>query len=171
MVVLIPQQIQADDEDESSAVVILTVNVVSEPWIFTCSAIGMGTTKATLRGWLADLGTATSAAVSFSWDMVSHAGDPTTYPNWTVPQVMTKTGLFKTRIEGLIPGITYYFRAKAVGDAESYGQELYFRTHPGYNCHSWWWWKHWHSHWKWRKNNLSVNEYQSKVVSSNNVIH
>ena len=133
--VLSPQEIQAD---EGSAEVTLTVNIVEKPVVFTLDAIGVGTNKATLRGWLADLGTAPSVLVSFGWDNESHAGDATAYPNWTVPQVKTRTGFFKTRIEGLTPGTTYYFRAKAEGDVIIYGQELSFRTHPGW--HWWWYW-------------------------------
>ena len=146
MVVLSPHEIQAD---EGSANVTLTVNIVSGPIIFTCSAIGVGTTKATLHGWLADLGTDPSILVSFGWDTVSNAGDPTAYANWTVPQVKTRTGFFHTRIEGLTPGTTYYFRAKAVGDTTEYGQELCFRTHPGYYWNWWWWgWWNWPFPWK-----------------------
>ena len=138
--VLSPQEIQAD---EGSAEVTLTVNIVSGPTVFTCSAIGVGTTKATLRGWLADLGTAPSVLVSFGWDTESHAGDSDGYANWTVPQVKTRTGFFKTRIEGLTPGTTYYFRAKAVGDVIIYGQELSFQTQPGWNW-LWYWLSYWY---------------------------
>lgn len=139
IVVLSPQEIQAD---EGSAEVTLTVNIVSGPTVFTRSAIGVGTNKATLRGWLADLGTAPSVLVSFGWDTESHAGDATAYPKWTVPQVKTRTGFFQIRIEGLTPGTNYYFRAKAEGDATVYGQELSFRTHPGWHWN--WWWYLWY---------------------------
>jgi hypothetical protein len=139
---LLPAHIYADGDSVS---VDLSVNVVSGPVVYTLNAIGVGTTKATLCGWLADLGTDPSVLVSFGWDNVSHAGDPAAYSNWTVPQVKTKAGFFKIRIEGLTPGTTYYFRAKAVGDTTVYGREFSFRTHPG--CFWWWgWW--WYFHWR-----------------------
>ena len=131
--------------DEDSASVNLKVNVVSGPTVFTRGAIGVGTTKATLRGWLADLGTDTSVLVSFGWDTVSHAGDPTAYSNWTVPKVKTRTGFLKTRIGGLTPGTTYYFRARAVGDITVHGEEFSLRTHPEWHCWCNWW--RWYFHW------------------------
>ena len=141
--VLSPNNIQADEDSVS---VTLTVNVISEPVVYTCYAIGVGTTKATLRGYLADLGTPSSVQVSFGWDTVSHADDPTAYTNWTVPQVKTESGSFKTRIQGLSPSNTYYFRAKAVGDTAVYGLEYMFITHPHWH----WWWGWWEfSHWNW----------------------
>ena len=90
--------LQGLNADEDTASVDLKVNVVEGPTVFTRSAIGVGITKATLRGWLADLGTDPSVLVSFGWDTVSHAGDPLAYSHWTVPQVKTRTGFFKTRI-------------------------------------------------------------------------
>lgn len=143
MVVLSPNNIQAD---EDSVTVTLTVNVISEPVVYTCCAIGIGTKKATLRGYLADLGTASSVQVSFGWDTVSHAADPSGYDNWTVPQVKTAPGPFRTRIHGLSPRTTYYFRAKAVGDTTVYGTEYMLITHPRW--HWWWgWWEFFHGKW------------------------
>ncbi len=139
MAALSPNYIKAD---EDSASVTLTVNVVSDPVVYTLSVIGVGTTTATLRGWLADLGTASSVQVSFGWDTVSHAGDPVAYANWTAPQVKKKRGFFQTRIYGLSPCTTYYFRAVAVGDTTVYGAEYCFRTHTVW--HSWWGWWYWY---------------------------
>jgi hypothetical protein len=141
-VVLSPDIIQAD---ESTAEVTLTVNIVSDPVVYTWCASGVGMTQATLRGWLADLGTASSVQVSFGWDTVSHAVDPTAYACWTAPQVKTGPGYFKTHLLGLSPCTTYYFRAKAVGDTTVYGAECRFTTRPG-----WLWWWMWWMYFRWK---------------------
>jgi hypothetical protein len=141
MVVSIPAYVSADDD---TAIVNLTVNVVSPPVVFTLYPIGIGTTKATLLGWLADTGTGSSVQVKFGWDTVSHAGDPSGYANWTVPQLMTKPGCFNKRIYSLEKHTFYYFRAVAVGDTTAYGGEYAFATHPRWS--DWWftWWSWFH---------------------------
>jgi hypothetical protein len=132
---LLPAYVSADDD---TAVVNLTVNVVAEPVIYTLYPIGVGATKATLLGWLADTGTASSVQVKFGWDTVSHAGDPSGYTSWTTPGVMTEPGFFNKRISGLKKNTVYYFRAVALGDTTVCGAEYVFITHPKWN---YWWFK------------------------------
>ena len=123
--------------DEGTANVNLEVNIVSPPSVITWKAIGVGTRKATLYGILASMGSASSVTVSFGWDIVSHADDPTAYSQWTSPQVMTHSRAFMTRIDNLMPFTKYYYRAKAEYDGiTSYGYEHSFTTHPG----GFWWW-------------------------------
>jgi hypothetical protein len=129
--------------DESSSEVDLHVTVVGPPLVITCPANGVGTTKATLNGYLSGTGTATLVKVSFGWDTVSKAGDPEAYAHWTHPQIKCWPGKFKERIDFLKPGITYYFRAKAEGDSISYGEELSLTTHP----HAYWWNHTWRDRW------------------------
>jgi hypothetical protein len=116
------------------------------PWVLTSWPVGISPQGATLGGWLMNLGSASSVTVYFGWDTVSHAGNPSAYPNWTVPQVKNWPGPFSTPVSGLTPGKVYYFRAKAVGDVTSYGQELSFMT-PLYNYWPWWWYWYWPPHW------------------------
>jgi hypothetical protein len=95
------------------------------PTVSTSAATGVGTTVATLNGNLSNLGTATSVAVSFEWGTT--LGGP--YPNETTGQVRTSTGTFSDNLTYLNPGITYYFKAKAVGvHGTSYGAEKSFKT-------------------------------------------
>ena len=68
--------------EEATATINLEANIVSPPKVITVDSIGVGTTKATLRGKLVNLGTASSVDVSFGWDTVSHAGNLDGYPNW-----------------------------------------------------------------------------------------
>ena len=121
--------------DGGAANVTLKANIVSPPSVITDEARGVGTTRATMSGNLTSLGTASSVAVSFGWDIEPRAEDA--YTNWTPPEVMTYTGEFSYRVIDLIPGTTYYFRAKAEGDVTSYGEEMSFTTTPRGR---WWRW-------------------------------
>lgn len=129
--------------DESSSEVDLHVTVIGPPVVITCPANGIGTTKATLNGYLTGTGIASMVMVSFGWDTVSHADDPEAYAHWTYPQMKRWSGKFKKRLDYLWPGTTYYFRAKAAGDSVSYGKELSFTTQP----HGYWWYYSWRDHW------------------------
>lgn len=129
--------------DESSSEVDLHVTVVGPPVVITCPANGIGTTKATLNGYLTGMGTASKVTVSFGWDTVSNADNPESYSHWTYPQVKRWPGKFKVRIDNLKSGTTYYFRAKAVGDSISYGEELSFTTSP----HGYQWYHGWRDRW------------------------
>jgi len=94
------------------------------PKATTGAATDIATTSATLNGTLDDLGTASSVIVSFEWGTT--ASGP--YPNRTLNQTMTGTGIFSDNLTGLGPGTTCYYRAKAVGEATGYGNEKSFTT-------------------------------------------
>ena len=94
------------------------------PVATTSAASSVTGSTAVLNGNLTDLGTAESAVVSFQWGTVSGS-----YTNETTTQTLsTIPSTFNASISGLSQGVTYYFRAKAVGDATGYGDELSFST-------------------------------------------
>jgi len=93
------------------------------PTVFTGDATGLGTTSASLNGNLISMGTAGSVTVSFVWGTTSGS-----YPNQTAGQAMTGTGSFYCHLGGLTLGTTYYYKAKAVGDGTSYGDEKSLTT-------------------------------------------
>ena len=94
------------------------------PVVTTSAASSITGSSAVLNASLTDLGTAESAVVSFQWGTVSgsYANETTTQTLSTIPST------FNASISGLSKGVTYYFRAKAVGDATGYGEELSFTT-------------------------------------------
>jgi len=92
------------------------------PTVTTNAASAVSTTSATLNGNLGSLGTAASVQVSFQW------GTTTGYGNETTPQPKGSVGTFSANLTTLTPGTTYHFRAKAVGDGTSYGNDLTFTT-------------------------------------------
>jgi hypothetical protein len=92
------------------------------PTVTTNAATDIGTTSATLNGYLDDMGTATSVQVSFQW------GKTTGYGNETTAQTMSSTGPFSASLSTLAPDTTYHFRAKAVGDSTAYGDDMTFTT-------------------------------------------
>ena len=92
------------------------------PSVTTNDASGVTSDSAVLNGTLTGLGTDTSVDVSFEWGLT--AG----YGNETSPQAMPATGDFNALISGLDPGIIYYFRAKAVGDSTTYGDDMALTT-------------------------------------------
>lgn len=94
------------------------------PLVTTNDATDVTTTLATLNGTLDDLGLASSVEVYFEW------GTTTAYGSETPVQTMDTTGPFNADLTGLAPGTTYHFKAKAVGDGISYGQDSTFTTKP-----------------------------------------
>jgi len=99
----------------------LTV-LATAPSLVTSAATSVTTSRATLRGNLANFGTALSADVSFEW------GRTTAYGNETTAQAMTSTGSFNFSLTGLSDGTTYHFRAVAVGHGTDYGADRTFTT-------------------------------------------
>ena len=91
--------------------------------VTTNAATGIGTTTATLNGYLT-LGDAPSANVSFEW------GTSANYGTETAVQTMDATGPFTASLPGLSPSTTYWFKAKAqvAGEEPIYGQGLRFTT-------------------------------------------
>jgi len=80
------------------------VTVSTEP------ATNVSSDSATLNGNLTSLGDYDWALVSFEW------GGNATYDNETTPGNVTLPGPFNYNLSGLLPGTTYHFRAKAVGN-------------------------------------------------------
>jgi len=98
--------------------------LTTAPSVTTDNATSVATISATLNGNLTALGTATSVIVSFEWGTT--AGGP--YTSLTDNQTMTSAGAFPANLTGLTPGTTYYYKAKAVGDATVRGDEMSFTT-------------------------------------------
>jgi len=76
-----------------------------------------GKSQATLYGELTSMGTAPVVQVSFEWGTTS--GGP--YPNETTPQSMNTTGSYTAIIDGLVSGVTYYYKAKGNGGFHGVG--------------------------------------------------
>lgn len=79
-------------------------------------------TSATLNGNLTDMGTAASVNVSFEYGLTD------SYGNTTAPQTISAPSIFNdtVTVTGIAAGTTYHFRAKAVGDGTSYGNDTTF---------------------------------------------
>jgi hypothetical protein len=106
----------------NTAVLTITDNETQPSVVSTNSATNITTNSATLNGNLIAMGTATSVTVSFEW------GNTTSYGNETAPQVMTIPGVFSGNLTGLNPNTIYHFRAKAIGNGTSYGDDTAFTT-------------------------------------------
>ena len=95
--------------------------------VTTSAADNLGPFTATLHGSLTDMGTAATVNLSFQYGTTSGSLASETTPaaySSTVPYA------YSAAISGLTMGTRYYFRAKAVGDATGYGDELFFDTLP-----------------------------------------
>ena len=90
------------------------------PVVATASATDVTSDTALLNGILYYLGEVGSVNVSFEW------GFDTNYGNETLTEAMSSTGSFSAVISGLVPGSTYHFRAKGVGDGTGYGDDMTF---------------------------------------------
>jgi hypothetical protein len=97
---------------------------LTSPTVTTNDASNIGINAVHLEGNLDDLGTATSANVSFECGVTP--GGP--YPNETTMETVNVTGTFSFDLFSLTPSTIYYFRAKAVGDGTGYGFEKSFIT-------------------------------------------
>ena len=93
------------------------------PSVSTVDPSNITTNSARLNGDLTWLGTAGSVTVSFRWGT-----SPGSYSNETTGQDMTGAGTFYFDLSSLSPGTTYYYRAKAVGNGTSQGDEKSFST-------------------------------------------
>lgn len=95
------------------------------PVIGTGGATDIMTNAASLNGDLFLMGSATSANVSFEWGTTSG-----NYDHETTPQTMTEPEAFQSRLTGLTPNTTYYYRAKGDGGVHGtgYGDEHSFTT-------------------------------------------
>jgi hypothetical protein len=92
--------------------------------ITTLRAFDITETSARLTGNLTSLGAASEVVVSFVWGTA-----PGSYTHETPRQVRISRGYISFGLTGLAPGLTYYYMAKAVGDADPvYGGEKSFAT-------------------------------------------
>jgi hypothetical protein len=92
--------------------------------ITTRPASNLTTTSARLRGSLISLGTLGDVTVSFIWGTATGS-----YPLETPRQVRNSEGPISFELSGLIPGMTYYYKAKAAGNTGAvYGEEKRFTT-------------------------------------------
>ncbi|MFA5399486.1 MAG: CARDB domain-containing protein [Dehalococcoidia bacterium] len=85
------------------------------PYVETLPATGTTGITSTLNGNLRNLGSANTVNVYFEYGATR--GGP--YPDSTTPRARSTTGAFAADLDGLIPGVTYYYVAK--GDGGSYG--------------------------------------------------
>lgn len=92
------------------------------PDIVTENTSSISTNSARLNANLAGLGGSNSVSVSFEW------GQTDSYGKTTSPQTKTSTGAISATITGLTPYTTYHYRAKAVGEGTSYGEDRTFTT-------------------------------------------
>ena len=92
------------------------------PTVTTNTAIGIGTSSATIRGTLDTMGTASSVQVLFEYGKTAGYG----YETSTV--ILTATGTFSKIISSLDDDTLYHFRAKAIGDGTAYGSDQTFTT-------------------------------------------
>ena len=102
--------------------------VGSAPSVSTGVAWPVSARWAILHGELTDMGTASSVDVYFEW------GETTDYGSTTRVRALTSPRAFWAIIWRLTPATTYHFRAVAVGDGISYGEDMSFTTRG-----HWWW--------------------------------
>lgn len=95
------------------------------PSVVTVAAWPLGPRTALLWGRLTDMGTASSVEVYFEW------GKTTGYGFETRHQTVKHPRIFVAILTNLTPGTRYHFRAVAVGNGTSYGDDKSFTTAPG----------------------------------------
>jgi hypothetical protein len=107
----------------------LRATVVPPPFcVYTLAACDVSSTEATLWGAVVSWHPPSNVKVSFGWDTVSHKEVSGDYPNWKPGKILLGL-IFQTRVSGLAPGTTYYFRARAqTAEYTGYGEELTFTT-------------------------------------------
>ena len=94
------------------------------PSVVTVAAWPLGPRTALLWGRLTDMGTASSVEVYFEW------GKTTGYGFETRHQTVKHPRIFVAILTNLTPGTRYHFRAVAVGNGTSYGDDKSFTTAP-----------------------------------------
>ena len=92
------------------------------PAAITGDAAAVTATRAKVNASLVNKGTAANIAVSFQWGLEGN------YTDETAPVLLGNEGPFAAELIGLVPGRTYQFKAKAVGDGTSYGIKRTFTT-------------------------------------------
>ncbi len=94
------------------------------PTVFTLRASDITDTTAVVNGELSDLGTAQEVTVSFVYGTTSSCTD-----GETTTELRNSTGFFSIRLSDLSPSSTYYYKARASGNGDSYGEVLRLTTH------------------------------------------
>ena len=92
------------------------------PTVVTNAATSVGVTTARINGSLTDLGTASTVSCYLEF------GTTTAYGSDCSAVDMTSSGNFWCNLSGLSLDTTYHFRAVAVGDGTSYGDDRTFTT-------------------------------------------
>ncbi len=93
----------------------ISFRFAARPPLVATRPASAGRTSATLNGVLLSLGSAPAANVYFQW------GTTSAMVNRTSPASMAAAGPFSAIIDGLTPGVRYYFRARAEGDGIAIG--------------------------------------------------
>jgi len=114
--------------NDNKAEVDLRVEILSPPSVTTSVAWPVSARWGILHGELPDMGTASSVDVYFEW------GTTTDYGSTTRVRTLTSPRAFWAIIWRLTTATTYHFRAVAVGDGTSYGEDMSFTTRG-----RWWW--------------------------------
>lgn len=114
-----------DEHEVVLGVETITITVGGEGEVTPPEVVTLPATfcTATLNGELISKGTAESVDVSFIWGTASGS-----LTKETPAVTMTGPGKFSYTLDGLTPGKTYYYEAKAVGDGKSYGEEISFKV-------------------------------------------
>lgn len=95
------------------------------PRVVTDNASDIGLTQATLKGNLWHMGGASSCTVYFLYGT-----DQNSLNLQTTPETMTNTGVFSATLSSLITNTTYYYKAVAENDADTWSG-LIFSVTPG----------------------------------------
>lgn len=95
------------------------------PRVTTENASSIGLTETTLKGTLQHMGGAPSCEVYFLYGT-----DQNALNKQTTPQTMTATGVYETLLTGLSTNTTYYYKAVAENDADTWAG-LIFTVTPG----------------------------------------
>jgi hypothetical protein len=92
------------------------------PAVMTFDAASVTATRAALNADLVGKGSSATVLLSFEW------GPSGQFTAETAPVAARAGGPFSADLAGLVPGATYQFRAKAIGDGTSYGIRKTFTT-------------------------------------------
>ena len=116
-------------DSDSMRVSVRNTSYGSYPDVETEYATNINDDRATLRGYLSDMGGSDSCKVWFQWGRTSSYGHSTSYSR------KYSTGSFSKEISGLSSDTSYHFRAVAENDEELfYGEDRTFYTSgDGYN--------------------------------------
>ena len=109
--------------------------------VITDPASDITSDSATLNGNLISPGNATPVTVSFQWATDDYYTNNVVspYDNETPTQSMSTPDTFNFPIISLAPSTIYHFRAKAVGNSTTYGDDLTFTTAIALELQGWGW--------------------------------